>query len=127
MADDSPTPSDLLKFERDEDFASLYANHIYYETTVWDLKLIFGQLDLNRGPNLVTQHTAIALSWLQVKIMSYFLQVNLAIYEAAHGTIKIPPAVIPPEPPLPTENDSAARLTTEKIQEIRRRLLEDKQ
>ncbi len=126
MADSILPPNTVQsppKFERDDEFASLYANHIWYETTVWDLKLIFGQLDQTIGPNVITQHTAIALTWLQVKIMSYYLQANLAIYEAGHGTIKIPSEVLPPEPPAPSENDQVAKMATEKIQELRKRLI----
>lgn len=86
-----------------------------------DLKLIFGQLDQARSPNLVAQHTAIALSWMQVKIMIYCLQIQLAAYEAQYGKVAIPPALLPRAPaPLPAEmeNDPVARAASERAREI---------
>jgi len=110
------------QFKRDEDFVSLYANHVFYEVSAWDLKLIFGQLDQARSPNLVAQHTAIALSWMQVKIMIYYLQVHLAIYEAQYGKVVIPAAILPPPPPGPLppeiENDPVARASSDRVREI---------
>lgn len=115
------------QFERDEDFASLYANHVWYEPSVWDLKLIFGELDQSRGPNAVTQHTAIALSWIQAKIMSYYLQVNIAAYEVRNGKIKVPADVVPRDPgpaPPELESDPLAKPTSDRIREIRARFIE---
>ena len=109
------------QFERDEDFVSLYANNIWHEVSAWDLKLIFGQLDQARTPNVVTQHTAMALSWLQVKLLIYYLQVDLAVYEAQYGKIVIPAAILPPPPgPLPPEmeNDPVAKASSERAREI---------
>ena len=52
--------------------------------------------------------------------MSYFLHVNLAIYEHEHGSIKLPAAVVPPPP----AEDTGSKELAAKIQEIRRRFLE---
>ena len=109
------------QFERDEDFVSLYANNIWHEVSAWDLKLIFGQLDQARTPNVVTQHTAMALGWLQVKLLIYYLQVDLAVYESQYGKIVIPAAILPPPPgPLPPEmeNDPVAKASSEPAREI---------
>ena len=124
MADQFSPPSPL-KFERDEDFASFYANHVWYESSVWDLKLIFGQLDQSKGPNVITQHTAIALSWIQVKIMIYFLQVNLAIYEVHNGKVSIPASVVPPPPELTPElqKDPLAKAGREKVLQLHELLI----
>jgi len=120
-------PQSGLQFERDEDFASLYANHVWYEMSTWDLRLLFGQLDQGKGPNVVTQHTAITLSWQQVKIMSYFLQVNLAMYEAQNGRIQIPASVLPPKFPSESpglEDDTVTRATAEKARGAYERIFE---
>lgn len=119
MAEQSSPPP--IRFERDEDFASLYANHVFYENSVWDMKLVFGQLDQSEGPNVVIQHTAVAVSWLQLKLMIYFLQVNLAVHEAQNGVVKVPTSVMPPIPePLTPElqTDATARECREKIIEL---------
>lgn len=101
--DDSPiekpkTKADDLGFERDEDFAALYANNIRFETSVWDLKIIFGLLDQSTAKTVVRQHTAINIPWAQVKLMAYFLQMNVAVHEAENGRISMPPSIIPPRP-----------------------------
>ena len=84
-------------------------------------EVIFGQLDQAGNRSLLTQHTAMALSWLQVKIMIYTLQVQLAVYEAQYGKVVIPAAILPPPPgPLPPEmeNDPVAKASRERAREI---------
>lgn len=87
---------------RDDEFVSLYANNIRYENSVFDLRLVFGELDQSdpEGP-CVSQHTAITISWIEAKLMVYFLRLNIASYELQNGKINIPASQIPPlfEPP----------------------------
>jgi hypothetical protein len=114
MPDDStPTlPGDnTIKFGRAEDFESLYANHTQYESSVWDLKFVFGQLDQGKGPQFIEQHTAMSVSWPQAKLMAYFTLVNLIIHQANNGTIQVPVAVRPPRPDAsdPTIQDEAGK------------------
>jgi hypothetical protein len=92
---DTPEPSTLLTTSRSEDFANKYANHVQFELSVWDLKLVFGQLDQSLAQNAVVQHTAIALPWPQIKIMLYLLQINLAVHEQLNGRVHVPGGVIP--------------------------------
>ena len=119
------TPSGPINLERSEDFASFYANHIWYENSVWDLKLLFGEVDQSKT-NTVLQHTGITLSWLQVKLLIYFLQVNLAFNELQNGNVNIPLSVMPPAPdPLAPEgaNDPVAQAQREKVIQLREKLL----
>lgn len=98
------TPASQSEFERDEDFLSVYANNVLFEPSVWDLKMIFGQLDQSEGRAVVEQHTAVTIPWAQAKVLSYYLQVNLTAYEIENGRIAIPTGVLPPEPgPIPPE------------------------
>jgi hypothetical protein len=92
---DTPEPSTLLTTSHSEDFASEYANHVQFELSAWDLKLIFGQLEQSLAPNAVVQHTAITLPWPQIKIMTYLLQINLAVHELLNGRISVPGGIIP--------------------------------
>jgi hypothetical protein len=86
------------------DFDSVYANNARFEISVWDLKIVFGQLDQSSEKPVVDWHTAVTLPWVQAKLLSYYLQVNLAAYEAEQGRIRIPASVAPPEfPPVPPE------------------------
>lgn len=112
MPEEKKSPPDTYSPELEEDFASLYANNVAYEASVWDLKLIFGQLDQNvaerqQGQTTVDYHTAITLPWSTVKTMVYFLRVNLAGHEAEAGPVKLPERVVPPRPNEPGENPIA--------------------
>lgn len=92
-------PSQQVEFVRDaEDFAALYANSVVAESSVWDLKVIFGILDQSSQPNKVVQHTSINLPWTQIKLLSYLIRANLVIHESQNGKIPIPVSVVPPDP-----------------------------
>lgn len=109
------------QFRRDNDFLSLYANNVRFELSVWDLKLIFGQLDQSSGELAIDQHTAVAISWAQAKLMSYYLQLNLAIHEADNGPITVPASVKPPKPERPVgdlANDPKAQALYELAQKM---------
>ena len=57
---------------RPHDFNSEYANNTLFEPTVWDLKIIFGELFRSRDGKAsdVDWHTAITMPWSQVKLFS---------------------------------------------------------
>jgi len=85
-----------VDFRKTDDFATAYANSVFLEGSLWDLKLIFGQNDLQISPNTVIQHTAITIPWAQVKVLTYFLQAHLAGHEIVNGRVIIPSNLIPP-------------------------------
>ena len=93
-----PTSVPPVKFEHTQDFESRYANNVQSEHSVWDFKVIFGTLDQSVQPNRVMQHTSVNLPWLQVKLLSYYLNVAVAVHESEHGKITIPKNVMPPNP-----------------------------
>jgi hypothetical protein len=108
-------------FKRDEDFTALYANSVVSEHSIWDLKVIFGILDQSVTPMQVVQHTSVNLPWVQVKLLSYYLNIAIAIQESFNGKIVVPPIVMPPDPrttqvppgfpePPPQLKEKAARL-----------------
>jgi hypothetical protein len=101
MPEEQKSPPEIQR-EMEEDFASLYANNVIYEASVWDLKLIFGQLDQRltegQGQTMVDYHTAITVPWSTVKSMVYYLRVNLAGHEAEAGPVKLPVRVQPARP-----------------------------
>lgn len=107
MPDDEATPKPLkADFVRTSDFVSSYANSFILESSTWDLKLIFGQLDQSTTPNTVQQHLAVTLPWTQVKLLSYYLRVHLKAEEMQDGKIHIRPDVRPNEPDPPTEEQA---------------------
>ena len=93
-----PEPTERPEFTRGEDFTSLYANHVQFEPSVWDLKIIFGQLDQAKGPAVVEQHTAITLAWPEAKVAAYFLLANMIGHQSKIGIIPIHNSVIPVRP-----------------------------
>lgn len=111
---------------RHEDYVTLYANNVQFQPFAWDLRMTFGELDVRKGNVIIEQHTAISITWLQAKIMLYFLGLQIAVHEMANGTIRIPKEVFPPEPTPPSgdlENDPIALKVYEHIKAEREKLL----
>jgi hypothetical protein len=102
-----------------------YANHVYYESSSWDLKLIFGQLDQHEGTVKVVQHSAITLPWPLVKTMVYWLRGHIEAHELTNGKIHIPPPVIPTEPPPVPEETKKSDPNAEAIYAIFKRLRDE--
>ncbi len=96
---------------RGEDYESLYANSVYFQPSEWDLKLTFGELDNDPkdGSMFVEQHTAISVPWLQAKLMSYYLTLQIGAYEMSHGEIIVPEALVPSEVSLDPNSDEATQ------------------
>ena len=94
MATDKPVLP-LAGFELADEVYEAYANHVYYEASSWDLKLVFGQMDQHEGPAKIIQHSAITVPWPLVKIMIYWLKGHVEAHELANGKIHVPPPVIP--------------------------------
>src|SRR5208282_3259713 len=92
------TPNPPLDFRRlpDDQFFEAYANNVVFESTAWDLRLIFGKMDLAKGANVIVQHSAMTLPWSQVKAGIYLLQVHLALHELINGKVYVPKGVINP-------------------------------
>ena len=116
MSEDIPQPAPAT-FERTQDFTEAYANNVRFESTVLDLKMIFGQSDLRTGKEVVEQHTAITLPWPLVKIFIYFLTLNMMGHESQNGPITIPPIHIPPPITPPTEEEQKQLVNAEALYE----------
>lgn len=124
------TDAQTLVRRRGHEFVSRYANNVQLESSAFDLKLVFGLLDQSGAQNLETpsvdQHTAMSLSWTEVKLLIFFLQLHLAGYEAENGKVKVPIAALPPEPPsvLPAQFDTPqGRQGIELIRQMRAQFL----
>ena len=92
---------------RSDEFVTCYANNIQFESSIWDLKLLFGQVDFSAKPVAIEQHTAIAIPWLQAKLLAYYLLINIHIFEAENGKVAVPSSVAPQIPEAPTEDQRA--------------------
>jgi hypothetical protein len=91
-------------FRRASNFSSVYANACHFEPSTFDLKMIFSILDQWGGKFEIEQHTAVTVSWMEAKLILFFISFHVAAYEAENGKIKIPTSGLPPElPPIPEE------------------------
>jgi hypothetical protein len=100
-----------------------YANNVAFESTVWDLKLIFGEYS-DRDKS-VEWHTSLTIPWAQAKLMQYYLQINIEIHERQHGQISVPNSMLPPEPsPPPNPNDPNMKAIYEAVREQRERFMQ---
>lgn len=109
-----------IDFRRDpEDYATRYANNASFESTVWDVKITFGQTDVSQGPNVIIQHTAITLPWSYLKIFCYLLQSQVAAQEAEYGHIPVPQKILnPPLESLPEEIAKTVKHPKEQVAAI---------
>jgi hypothetical protein len=112
----TPQAPPAIEFKHDEDFTSLYANNVHFESSIWDFKMLFGQLDQSQGADhtVIEQHTAMTVPWLQVKLMAYFLTVNLTFHQNNNGLVRVPTGVLPnrPDPTNPTLDDNGRNVMT---------------
>lgn len=106
MPEETTSAAPAVEFRRSEDFTSVYSNNALFEASIWDLKVILGILDQTGGKVAIEQHTAVSMPWMQVKLFSYWLRLNIAIYETNNGKIHIPEVVRPPVPPEPESKDA---------------------
>jgi len=66
-----------------------YANHFAIGQTVFDLRVIFGELsDVNQERIQVTQHVQVTMTWLEAKALAESLFAYVKAYEQAYGPIK---------------------------------------
>ena len=103
MDQEKPQP-DQAVIEQVEDFVTGYANNIQLEPSSFDLKMVFGELSQTGGRVKIEQHTSITISWIEAKLLIYFLQIQIAGHELQHGKIRLPKNVLPAEPgPVPPD------------------------
>ncbi len=79
---------------------SFYANTFQVETTVYDFKLRFGQLNLKGKEWISDPKCDVTLPWMQLKLMLFFLALNLFNYEEENGTIFLPDRIKPIAPDI---------------------------
>lgn len=92
-----------------------YANNSRFDTSLWDLKISFGQY--HADANEVDWHTAITMPWFQAKLLSYFLRLNLFFHETSQGPLRLPPGLLPKPPQPPTEEQIEANPAVKAIYE----------
>ncbi len=123
----STTKSADIKYERADNVVTSYANNAYYESSAWDLKIVFGQLDQPVGsPAVIRQNIAITIPWAQAKLLAYFVRLHVEANEIQNGKVAIRSDLLPPAPPPLTkeqEKDPAARKLFELATKLREELI----
>jgi len=75
---------------RSDEFEDLYANNVLFESTAWDLRMIFGQLKTgSSGEPKIEQHTSITIPWPVAKIACIYLALNIIGFEEINGADSI--------------------------------------
>jgi hypothetical protein len=88
--------NDVPNIRRGPEFTERYSNNVRFESSIWDIRMVFGQLDQFAIPSAINQHTSVTVSWAQAKVMLYFLYVNVMFQELSNGKIVVSDSVIPP-------------------------------
>jgi hypothetical protein len=111
--------------DHDDELTSDYANNTFFEPSVWDLKIVFGEW--SGRANSIDWHTSITLPWAQAKLMAYYLEVNVAAHELRMGKIPFPSSMVPQEPPPPPDSDKddpASRALFEVVKDLRQKFID---
>jgi hypothetical protein len=121
-------PSDLLRIigellsqKARESTRSVYANALNLAVNDLDFKIIFGEGQPQDW------HTAVTMPWSLVKLLTFYLQSNLAVHEIAYGPVKIPSALLPEDIAVPpdAETNPASKKVFETLQSIRQKLVNE--
>ena len=127
MNSDKATPElQTIDFEKADNFKDSYANNVLLQSSLWDIRLIFGNLDQQISMNTVVQYESVTLPWAQAKVLHYFLGMHLASHEINNGRIQIPPGIIGPisEHP-PAEVVKLAPPKMEEVHEALKKIYQD--
>jgi hypothetical protein len=83
------------RITRSEDFENLYANNFMVEATVWDLKVLFGQLMGDDQGGMIELHTGMIMPWTLVKILAFHLALNVIAFENQNGPVRLAAPSVP--------------------------------
>lgn len=95
MPEEKQSPNPGLSRADKPDF---YANNVLLESSVWDLKMHFRQLDQGGNEANLEHRGTVTIPWLQAKLMAFYLQMNIDFHELDNGPIKVPANVMPLTP-----------------------------
>ena len=118
-------------WEFTDDSSEAYANNVFFESSTWDLKMLFGQLDQSgqltqTDPKLkIAVHSAITVPWTQAKLMLFWLKNQIEVHELVHGAIRMPDSILPVELPPPNEETKKQDKNAEAIFAIYKRLRDE--
>ncbi len=91
----SVTPTFTLA--KAEDFRSIYANNVGFQTGPFDFTLTFGEVtevDQSRQVGTITQRVKVTMSPLHAKLFAILMATQIKGYQQSFGEIKIPPGLL---------------------------------
>lgn len=98
---EAPDQPKSVAMQIKRDVPGIYANNVRFEGNVWDLRILFGQLDRDSaGEAMIDWRAGVTVPWPLVKILVFFLSTNLYGHEEAQGFLKVPASQIPKIAPL---------------------------
>ncbi len=103
MSEEQKPGDEKVKFPKPKspNFEERYANNVFFESSYWDLKLVFGILDQSAKPHPTNIHTTVNIPWVQAKMCAYVMLVNVLMQERFNAeAIRVPSGLIP----TPLEN-----------------------
>ena len=72
-----------------------YANNVQLGYTVYDLRLIFGELvEMTAEKVTIEQRVQVTISWLQAKVLSELLSRSIAECEEQNGGVRMPAGIL---------------------------------
>jgi hypothetical protein len=103
---ETQTPSALgVRYTKPDGGVPLfYSNHFMIGNTVFDLRIVFGEVtDVVPGSVEITNRAQVTMSWLEAKALAEALTVYVKDYESKNGPIKTEfhPITTPPMPQIP--------------------------
>jgi hypothetical protein len=81
---------DEIEHSESADFMKVYANSAQVQTSVWDVRLIFGEMEVTQGRATVENSLMVIMSPQHAKALASALSNNIISYEQKIGEIKLP-------------------------------------
>lgn len=99
----------MVYVEPKEGLHRAYANNLQAAQTIFDVRLIFGELiNVTDDEIVIEQRVQITMSWAELKIVNDFLAQHIKAFEERNGPIEIPKGVANPSQPSGLEEPKQA-------------------
>ena len=99
----------MVYVEPKEGVHRAYANNVQAAQTIFDVRIIFGELiNVTDEEIVIEQRVQVTMSWAELKIVNDFLAQHIKAFEDKNGPIKIPTAVANPLQPSGPEEPKQA-------------------
>ncbi|HEY3929142.1 MAG TPA: DUF3467 domain-containing protein [Candidatus Koribacter sp.] len=77
------------------DMRYTYANNVYFDTSAFDVKMMFGEMRRDSTSVFIRQDTSVTMTWEEAKITAIYLALNVIGHEDTHGPLCLKEGVRP--------------------------------